>query len=138
MADFAFEKGDDITIRLNGKTVGGVKKATCKIENTFYDISQFLTDAPVERMTGKRYNIELVMNNSGKLDFLQGQSFDCLEIFNTKKTVTYKYPLNNFALFEVGVFTRGAFIISVDGNEVFRWGIKKYVLLFKCYRVLVM
>ena len=85
MADFAFEKGDDITIRLNGKIVGGVKKATCKIENTFYDISQFFTDVPVERMTGKRYNIELVMNNSGKLDFLQGQSFERLEIFNTKK-----------------------------------------------------
>lgn len=90
MADFAFEKGDDITIRLNGKIVGGVKKATCKIENTFYDISQFLTDVPVERMTGKRYNIELVMNNSGKLDFLQGQSFERLEIFNTKKIDTYK------------------------------------------------
>lgn len=90
MADFAFEKGDDIIIRLNGKIVGGVKKATCRIENTFYDISQFLTDVPVERITGKVYNIELVMNNSRKLDFLQGQSFDCLEIFNTKKTVTYK------------------------------------------------
>lgn len=90
MSDFAFEKGDDIIIRLNGKIVGGVKKATCRIENTFYDISQFLTDVPVERITGKVYNIELVMNNSRKLDFLQGQSFDCLEIFNTKKTVTYK------------------------------------------------
>ena len=90
MADFAFEKGDDITIRLNGKIVGGVKKATCKIENTFYDISQFLTDVPVERMAHKKYSIELVMNNSVKLDFLQGQSFDRLEIFNTKKIVTYK------------------------------------------------
>lgn len=90
MADFAFEKGDEITIRLNGKIVGGVKKATCKIEDTFYDISQFLTDVPVERITGKRYSIELVMNNSGKLAFLQGQSFDRLEFFNTKKIVTYK------------------------------------------------
>lgn len=89
MADFAFEKGDDITIRLNDKIVGGVKKAMCSIENTFYDISQFLNDVPVKRMTGRRYNIELVMNNSGKLDFLQGQSFDQLEIFNTKKLVTY-------------------------------------------------
>lgn len=89
MADFAFDKGDDITIRLNGKIVGGVKKATCNIENTFYDISQFLTDTPVARMTGKKYNIELVMNCSGKLDFLQGQSFEKLEIFNTKKIVTY-------------------------------------------------
>ena len=89
MADFAFEKGDDITIMLNGKIVGGVKKATCSIENTFYDISQFLTDVPVERIKGKRYSIELVMNNVGKLDFLQGQSFERLEIFNTKKIVTY-------------------------------------------------
>lgn len=89
MADFAFEKGDDITIRLNGKIVGGVKKVTCKIENTFYDISQFLTDVPVERMAQKKYRIELEMNNSGKLDFLQGQSFECLEIFNTKKIVVY-------------------------------------------------
>ncbi|WP_294467084.1 hypothetical protein [uncultured Ruminococcus sp.] len=89
MTDFAFEKGDDITIKLNGKIIGGVKKVTCNIENTFYDISQFLTDVPVKRITGKRYNIELVMNNAGKLDFLQGQSFDRLEIFNTKKIVTY-------------------------------------------------
>lgn len=89
MADFAFEKGDDITIRLNGKIIGGVKKARCTVENTFYDISQFLTDVPVERITGSRYSIELVMNNSGKLDFLQGQSFEKLEIFNTKKIVTY-------------------------------------------------
>lgn len=89
MADFAFEKGDDITIRLNGKIIGGIKKARCTIENTFYDISQFLTDVPVERITGSRYSIELVMNNSGKLDFLQGQSFEKLEIFNTKKIVTY-------------------------------------------------
>ena len=89
MADFAFEKGDDITIRLNDKIVGGVKKATCSIENTFYDISQFLTDVPVKRIAGRRYNIELVMNNAGKLDFLQGRSFEKLEIFNTKKIVTY-------------------------------------------------
>lgn len=89
MADFAFEKGDDITIRLNDKIVGGVKKATCNIENTFYDISQFLTDVPVKRIAGRRYNIELVMNNAGKLDFLQGHSFEKFEIFNTKKIVTY-------------------------------------------------
>ena len=87
MADFAFEKGDDITIRLNGKTVGGVKKATCRIENTFYDISQFLTDVPVERMTGKRYNIELVMNNSGKLDFCRGRALNDLK-FSTQKRLS--------------------------------------------------
>lgn len=89
MADFAFEKGDDITIRLNGKIVGGVKKARCSVENTFYDITQLLTDVPVKRITGKVYKIELVMNNAGKLEFLQQQSFERLEIFNTKKIVTY-------------------------------------------------
>ena len=89
MADFAFEKGDDIAIRLNGKIVGGVKKARCNVENTFYDITQFLTDVPVKRITGKVYKIELVMNNAGKLEFLQQQSFERLEIFNTKKIVTY-------------------------------------------------
>lgn len=89
MAGFAFEKGDDITIKLNGKIIGGVKKVLCSIENTFYDISEFLTDVPAERISSNRYNIELVMNNAGKFDFLQGQSFERLEIFNTKKIVTY-------------------------------------------------
>ncbi len=89
MADFAFEKGDDITIRLDGKIVGGVKKARCNVENNFYEITQFLTDVPVNRINRKAYKIELVMNNTGKLEFLQQQSFEKLEIFNTKKIVTY-------------------------------------------------
>lgn len=89
MADFAFEKGDDITIRLDGKIVGGVKKARCNVENNFYEITQFLTDVPVNRINRKAYKIELVMNNAGKLEFLQQQSFEKLEIFNTKKIVTY-------------------------------------------------
>lgn len=89
MAAFAFEKGDDITIKLNGKIVGGVKRAVCHIENTYSDICEFLTNVPVSRTICKHYGIELVMNNSGKLDFLQGQSFDRLEIFNSKKIVTY-------------------------------------------------
>lgn len=96
-----------------------------------------------------RYNIIAQETNDWKMpDYEEAQDWNTISNGQTlpttaittyyRKTVTYKYPLNNFALFEVGVFTRGAFIISVDGNEVFRWGIKKYVLLFKCYRVLVM
>lgn len=89
MADFAFEKGEDITIRLNGSIIGGVKKATCKVENTSYDILQFLTDVPVERIVGGRYSIEIIMNSADKIDFLQGQSFERLEISGATKTVTY-------------------------------------------------
>ena len=89
MATFAFEKGDDFTIRLNGKVLGGVKRVVCKVENYCGEICEFLTDEPVYRKSYRRYKIELVMNSSGTLDFLQGQSFDSLDIFNKKRIVTY-------------------------------------------------
>lgn len=89
MADFAFEKGGGITIMLGGKVLGGVKKAACSIENSFYDVCEFLSDVPVQRTEIKRYGVELVMNSAEKLDFLQRHSFDALKFCSSKKSVVY-------------------------------------------------
>lgn len=59
---FAFEKGSDLQVLVNGAVLGGVTKLR-RIANPRSDeIYTFLTDKPVARLTRERYVIKLEMH----------------------------------------------------------------------------
>ncbi len=51
------KKNRDVTVKLNGAVLGGVKGVTCKDKNNFIDISVFLTDVPEHRIARKSYTL---------------------------------------------------------------------------------
>lgn len=117
MSEFEFDKGDDIKIKLDGDILGGVKKAVCNTQNSFYDISQFLTDTPVDRIAASKYKIELVMNCSGRLGFLQGQSFEQIEIFNSDKSVAYRDCFVDKVTVNIAAKNYVEYTVNITANE---------------------
>ncbi len=89
MADFSFEKGDDITIYINGQILGGVKGAVCRRDNTCYSISEFLNDIPVKKLSKSNYQLELVLDGSDILQTFQGQNIQSIEFAGSYRKVIY-------------------------------------------------
>ena len=63
--EFAFEKGSDLLIRVNGEILGGVKKLKRAVKTDTEGIYQFLTDKPVARWQKKTYELELWLRCAG-------------------------------------------------------------------------
>lgn len=60
-----FERGEDLTIRVNGDVLGGVTALRRTEKNDCMDIMQFLTDKPVARLDRKRWELELWIRGGG-------------------------------------------------------------------------
>lgn len=86
MSEFKFNRGEDYTIAIDGKVLGGVTKAVFGTQNSFVDIKEFLTDIPVHRAVKADYTIELVMNN----EFNCGVELGALRVTGNGKTVEYR------------------------------------------------
>lgn len=84
--EFAFAKGSNVEIRLDEKTLGGVKKAVCTTKNSYTDIGSFLSDIPVYREAESSYAIELTMDCSEDNVFESESRFGCLEFVGADKT----------------------------------------------------
>lgn len=54
------KRNRDVTVKLNGAVLGGVKSVTCKDKNNYIDIAVFLTDIPEYRVARKSYALTLV------------------------------------------------------------------------------
>lgn len=89
MNDYAFVKGDDIVIKLDGEILGGVQKAVCTSINTVEKIEEFLNDEPVEKIPRSKYSILLVMHSKSQCPF-ENTVFDCIEFFDELNTVAYE------------------------------------------------
>lgn len=89
MEEFDFAKSNGLIIRLDGKILGGVKKAVCTKKNSFTDVGEFLTDIPVSRIPESGYTIVLTMNYSNENPFLLSDSFDRINFESSNGTVTY-------------------------------------------------
>lgn len=79
MANVKFCSGSDITIKLSGTVIGGVKKAVCTQKITYNDSYQFLSDVPVCSETEVMYEIELILNYETQNPFVGLESFDSIE-----------------------------------------------------------
>lgn len=89
MSEFSFLKGSDLTIRLNGEVLGGVKRANCTVCNSAREIKEFLTDKPFESIVESSFIVLLEMNCTAAEFFDDKYSFDTLEISDGQKCVKY-------------------------------------------------
>lgn len=89
MAQFDFLKGDDLVVKLDGETLGGVKKAVCTVENKISDIMEFLTDVPVESFIESCYGIQLEMHTNNAELFDGKEKFNSIEFADRLKSVKY-------------------------------------------------
>lgn len=54
-------KGADVTVRADGRVVGGVVAVECGCRNTVEKIEEYLTDVPVAQFTETEYYVRLRM-----------------------------------------------------------------------------
>lgn len=112
MAELAFVKGDNVSIQLDGKVLGCVRKLVCTRDNSFIDIESFLTDVPVYRIAEKKYKIVLSMDCEPDNPFFDGESFEQLEIKTEEKCERYTDCTVNSVKTEVN--PKGVVEISVE------------------------
>ncbi len=87
--EFAFEKGENITLKLNSEVLGGVRKAVFKTKNSYTDIGSFLTDIPVYRTSETGYTVTLTMDCSADNPFDENIKFESLMVISDGRTVEY-------------------------------------------------
>lgn len=82
-------KGDDIKVLLNGNVIDAVLEVKINKTEEFYDVLQYLTNEPVDKVLKKRkYEITLKKAYSQEKLFDLNTKFD-LQIVSKSKTVTY-------------------------------------------------
>ena len=87
--EFAFAKGEDVTLKLNSEILGGVKNIVCRSKNSYTDIGSFLTDLPVYRIGESNYTVVLTMDCSEDNPFEGNSRFDRLSLLAGDREVNY-------------------------------------------------
>ncbi len=120
MADFEFEKCGDVLIKLDCKLLGAVTDAECTSENSYSDISQFLTDIPVCRIPESKYKIRLSMTLNGENPFWDKASFEQVELIMKNRTVRYSDCFVESAKTAVGArgFVQAQVVMSAQKREI--------------------
>ncbi len=85
--EFAFDKGNDVLIRVNGAVLGGVLKLKRTVKTDADNIGQFLTDKPVARLESRAYTVELWLRCEGGCVFENAVS--SLSVSDADKTEIY-------------------------------------------------
>lgn len=88
MGDLRYLRGGEVTVKINGKAVGGVISAFCKTENNLIKIEEFLTDKPVCSVTNPVYIIELKTHIDPDTLF-GGDPLESVAFESLNKTVEY-------------------------------------------------
>lgn len=80
--------GRNVSVKINGITVGGILSADCKKEKNLFKIEEFLTSKPVYSAESPVYKIEL-KSRVDISEFLNGESLENVEFIGEGRKIKY-------------------------------------------------